>query len=232
MICFDLHWREGETRPGLTGFGCGVPPLHNLEPFEIPASVEEGVDGTLANYPWTPPANMLRTYPWSTRTGVAVVDSVLAALETGGPLPVQGTQIACVEEPQGIGAPPMCPEGVAEGTLVDGFFSSTCEGSWGLVREIHADQLFGQNPGPKRLFAVGRPDPPSRGVEEGGGLPRDYLIVLALPLESGGDWEAAPYTLGIRGGGVVSTHVPCGGTLEGWAIDPTLTANGWLLPPR
>lgn len=54
MICFNLRWPDGDSRPKISGFGCGVPPLHNLEAFEIPASLPDGVDGTLINYPWSP----------------------------------------------------------------------------------------------------------------------------------------------------------------------------------
>jgi hypothetical protein len=230
VTCLEMYWPE-DGPPGLSGGGCGVPPEPYLGELDLGASTGD-LDGRFRNYPWTPPAGLLATYPWSTRTGIAVLDSVLAALEMGGPVPIQGTQIRCVEDPRGLGAPPECPEGVAEGTPVDAFFSSTCEGSWGLLSEIHPDQFVRDIVGPQRLFAVGRPDPPSRGVEEGGGPPSDYLIALAFPLSDGGKWESAPYTLGVRDAGVVSAHISCGGTLEGYANDPTLIANGWLLPPR
>lgn len=61
-------------------------------------------------------------YPLSTRTGIPDVDAVIAAVESGDPQQVrdlfQFTSVACTNA-DGLGGPPKCREGEAEGTLVD-----------------------------------------------------------------------------------------------------------------
>jgi len=61
-------------------------------------------------------------YPLSTRTGIADVDNVLAAVESGDPQALRDlihfTTIGCTNA-EGLGGPPKCREGEAEGTLVN-----------------------------------------------------------------------------------------------------------------
>jgi hypothetical protein len=233
MICFDLHWREDGARPGLSGFGCGIPPLHNLETWEIPASVEEGVDGTLANYPWTPPAELLATYPWSTRTGVPVVDSVLATLVSGAAMPIQPTRLRCVAVQDGIGGPPLCPEGASEGTEVDAFLSAQCHGAWVAFQSRRPRAANSGEPSRfERLFAIGRPEPPRLAVEDGGVPSADYVVVIATVAQLGESWEAVATALYVGTSGVTWISHSCGHMLDSYATDVALVANGWLLPPR
>jgi len=60
-------------------------------------------------------------YPLSTRTGIAEVDAVLAAVESGDPQALRDlvhfTTVACTTA-EGLGGPPKCREGEAGGTLV------------------------------------------------------------------------------------------------------------------
>lgn len=73
-------------------------------------------------------------YPSSTRTGNPDIDPVLAAIESGDPAQLiavtQYMQIGCVVDPQGIGAPPRCPSGVADGTMMDVIPGGSSEGSY------------------------------------------------------------------------------------------------------
>ncbi len=62
------------------------------------------------------------SYPLSTRTGIADVDGVLAAVESGDAQSlrdlVRFTSLGCTKA-DGMGGPPKCREGEAEGTLVN-----------------------------------------------------------------------------------------------------------------
>jgi hypothetical protein len=61
-------------------------------------------------------------YPLSTRTGIADVDEVLAAVESGDAQALRDlirfTMVGCTNA-DGLGGPPKCREGEAEGTLVN-----------------------------------------------------------------------------------------------------------------
>jgi len=61
-------------------------------------------------------------YPLSTRTGIADVDAVLAAVETGDAQALRDlvhfTTVGCTNA-DGLGGPPKCREGEAEDTLVN-----------------------------------------------------------------------------------------------------------------
>jgi len=61
-------------------------------------------------------------YPLSTRTGIADVDAVLAAVESGDAQALRDlirlTTVGCTKT-EGLGGPPKCREGEAEGTLVN-----------------------------------------------------------------------------------------------------------------
>ena len=61
-------------------------------------------------------------YPLSTRTGVKEVDAVLAVVESGDPQQLRDlirfTTVGCTKA-EGLGGPPKCQGGEAEGTLVE-----------------------------------------------------------------------------------------------------------------
>jgi hypothetical protein len=73
------------------------------------------------------------SYPASTRTGNADIDPVLAAVESGNGQQIFAitgfSQAACTDHPEGIGAPPKCPQGVSEGTPIEVIPVSACEGA-------------------------------------------------------------------------------------------------------
>lgn len=70
-------------------------------------------------------------------TGIASVDAALAALveQDAAALGAQARfqQLACETEPMGIGGPPICEAGEADGTVVSVFPVAQCEG--GFIRE-------------------------------------------------------------------------------------------------
>lgn len=61
-------------------------------------------------------------YPLSTRTGIAEVDAVLVAVESRDPQQLRDlirfTTVGCTKA-DGLGGPPKCQDGEAEGTLVE-----------------------------------------------------------------------------------------------------------------
>lgn len=61
-------------------------------------------------------------HPLSTRTGIPDVDAVLAAVESGDPQQLRDlirfTTVGCTKA-EGLGGPPKCQDGEAEGTLVE-----------------------------------------------------------------------------------------------------------------
>lgn len=67
-------------------------------------------------------------HPHGTRTGIAAVDKVLEAFETGSSLAdlLQPTPTECSANPQ-IGGT-WCPEGTPDGTVIDTIFGGNCEG--------------------------------------------------------------------------------------------------------
>lgn len=82
-------------------------PVPSAAPAEVPTATSE-------------PKNP-EYYPLSTRTGIADVDEVIAAVESGDVQSLRGlirlTEIGCTTA-DGMGGPPKCAAGEAEGTLV------------------------------------------------------------------------------------------------------------------
>ncbi|MPZ15933.1 MAG: hypothetical protein GEU73_16180 [Chloroflexi bacterium] len=83
----------------------------------------------------TPPGTVPtdRELPADVRTGVAAVDAALSALFARdlGALAglVRYEEVACTTV-QGLGGPPRCEEGEADGTVVQAFPHGACEGEW------------------------------------------------------------------------------------------------------
>ena len=90
---------------------CASPATPTAEVAPVPSDAESGVSKNAAGF-----------YPLSTRTGIADIDAVIAAVESGDPQQLRDlfrfTSIACTNA-DGLGGPPKCREGEAEGTLVD-----------------------------------------------------------------------------------------------------------------
>ena len=79
-------------------------------------------------------------------TGVASVDKVLAALPSSNAADMQALLVyasAGCTTAEGLGGPPKCKAGEAEGTQVEGIPVLGAEGSWTLKGEVPADFLAG-----------------------------------------------------------------------------------------
>ena len=79
-------------------------------------------------------------HPLDTRTGVASVDALIAAVHPGDAQAlarnIAGVQVACTLNAQGIGGPPPCEDGESEGTILDVLPSSQCEGFYVCVENV------------------------------------------------------------------------------------------------
>lgn len=83
----------------------------------------------------------LEAYPLSTRTGIADVDVVLAALESGDAQQLRDllrfSELACTHA-DGLGGPPKCRDGQAEGTPVSVFPFLGSEGAYLNLENVDA----------------------------------------------------------------------------------------------
>ena len=220
VTCLELYWPESE-KPGLSGGGCGVPPEAQLGAFDIGASTGD-LDGRFRNYPWTPPADMLRTYPWSTRTGVAAVDAVLAAAESGETPPIQYTTIPCERatfEPESD-----CPDGTDR--PVQAFLGTGCDGNW-IRQEEH--QPLGIDPNILRLHAIGHSRMTDRPIHEGGFPPSEYVIVTSW-IGSTGEAFGSAWLVGRSG--LVASAAGCLDPVPAFTDSWVDEHHPWLLPPR
>jgi hypothetical protein len=153
---------------------------------------------TQAPQPSPTPVN---AHPAGTRTGVAVIDGVLAALEAGDAAALTGLlsfhPYRCDNAPAGTEGANPCPPGVAAGSPVDVVAAGGCEVEFlarqraGLAAEIAG---YVAAAGGQRVYAVTE-------VQEGrlaSPLPLRYLIILA-----GG------HTLLLDDAGVTHLGLPC-----------------------
>lgn len=91
-------------------------PMASQEPKETENSIAPTATSTVTEEPKSP-----GSYPLSTRTGIADVDEVLAAVESGDAQALRDlirfTTVGCTNA-EGLGGPPKCRAGEAEGTPV------------------------------------------------------------------------------------------------------------------
>lgn len=115
--------------------GCASPVSPTAEESPIPLSTDSVVGTDEAGF-----------YSLSTRTGIAEVDAVLAAVESGDPQQLRAlfrfTTVACTKA-DGLGGPPKCQENEAEGTFVDVFPFLGPEGHF--IREAELSNFPGVN---------------------------------------------------------------------------------------
>ena len=143
-----------------------------------------------------------------TRTGVAALDAVIAALETGDKEAIQRLAgfrpVPCTNE-AGLGGPPKCQPGMSPGTPIEAMPSGGCEGSWWLKDEfLSAEGIdrFVEAFAAPRLYAVYRPPASAqRKWPEG-----DYIVVYARDLGFG----RFAQTIGVTDGRIVSMWGGCG----------------------
>jgi hypothetical protein len=92
----------------------------------------------------TPTAAPATPTPTATETPVvgapAEVQAIVDAALSGDPEELRAlvgyTKVGCITTPQGIGQPPLCREGEAEGTPVDVLWVAACEGG-----HVRADEI-------------------------------------------------------------------------------------------
>ena len=102
---------------------CASPALEPADtpPAETQIETVQPVIPTLTE-PAPPQPSEPGYHPLSTRTGIADVDAILAAVESGEPQQLRDlirfTTVGCTNA-EGLGGPPKCQDGEAEGTLVE-----------------------------------------------------------------------------------------------------------------
>ncbi|HEU0075985.1 MAG TPA: hypothetical protein VFS30_18470 [Dehalococcoidia bacterium] len=114
------------------------------------------------SYPAPPVADLTDLDP-ARRSGIEVIDTFLNALAAGDLSSMVGQvsyeQVGCILEPVGIGGPPFCEDGEAEGTLLDVVLAARCEGHY--IRREAMPQVLGDLVGkPWALYAVIELGPP------------------------------------------------------------------------
>ena len=125
--------------------------------------------------------------------------------------------MGCVLSESGLGGPPACRTGEAEGTLVSAFGLGGCDGSY--VRTEDAYTAVSNVPTPARLFAVGAPRNP-------GETHADYLVFFTYG-QSGASgsygfmWE-------VRAGKIVGFYRSCNNIRELLAF----ASPDYLVAPR
>jgi hypothetical protein len=163
--------------------------------------------------PMTPPA--IRYHPASARTGIAVVDEVMAEILAGGAdalsARVQMTTAPCRDLAIYLFA---CPPGVPEGTSVSRFNSSSCNIRGIDSVELAREQVRSVIPMPMKIHSVVSSDPSA-------GLPASYWIYFGVLTE---DDQTAAATLWLAADGSIVGFHRCG--------FPTVSGNWtFLLPP-
>jgi hypothetical protein len=98
--------------------------------------------------------------PMTTQELRAVVDTLFAGDTAAIEDLLRFASVPCVAESEGLGSPPVCRKGEAEGTLVEVFPSAVCEGFY--LRSDEVQPIIGElaNAGPEVLAAY-RYGPPS-----------------------------------------------------------------------
>jgi hypothetical protein len=147
----------------------------------------------------TPVVDSQGTFSLETRTGIEELDQVLAVVESGDRAGLEGliqyTTAPCTTQ-DGLGGPPKCREGEAEGTLIEALPSISSEGSF--IRKLEIDSWIGVDA--SALFAVYRS---SEGRIEEEFYPRgEYAIVF---ITSGSE---PAVTLRILDGRIVRVDYP------------------------
>ena len=110
------------------------------------AACSPAAAATPAPSPEVPPTPVEGFHPLSTRTGNAVIDSILEAVASGDPQElrslVEFTDAVCTQL-EGLGGPPKCREGEAEGTPVEVLSFLSSEGHF--LRKDEIEQWGGVN---------------------------------------------------------------------------------------
>lgn len=129
------------------------------------------------------------------------------------------SQIPCAVGVEGMGAPPPCPAGTANGQLIAAFPFGVCEGSY-LYPHNYRDFLVGRFSGSTFYAAYERTD-------EGTSTWPKGSVAAILTAPGSDNWG---FTVGIENGKVVNLTFGCGATaaqIAGFAND----RGPWLVEP-
>ena len=163
-------------------------------------------------------------------TGIPAADAVVAAVLSQDVDPllaiVRYTEMVCIDEPQGIGAPPLCgAAGVPSGSTVEVLPSGSCEAEYILRADLRAQLAF-RFADPAQFYGVLRPQRFPVGLptpSEAGPIP-DYAVVFRQNVSTGEIFSAVH----LLGGQIIALQAlgPCGGEL------PDAHNPAWTVPPR
>lgn len=163
-------------------------------------------------------------YPAGTLTGNADVDPVIAAIASGKRERITAvthfSAVPCTTTQQGIGSPPLCPEGVSEGTPVDALPTSSCEGGYWPRAHYEAEHELGGWSGDE-IYAVLR-------VPRSADPAPAYAIIFNFRTPGGSTWGRS---LMVVGGKITAIVGGCADLPERMAtrFGPAAT---YILPPR
>jgi hypothetical protein len=218
----------------LLGAACGG---NSPEPANKPTATAAGpsVTPTSSESSPTPSATPTevtltspRPYPQGTQVGIPAVDSVLKALEAPTPDALEALFVEtpapapCVINPQGIHSPPLCPAGVASGSLVPVFRATACESVWpDSLQRVLTGPLWTS---PRPLLAIYR-----NPTDAYSWLPAaDYAIIIhTLGNTESRGW---PAVIRVQGDHVNGIAFGCGQDFE--ELTAGIGADRYVLPPQ
>jgi hypothetical protein len=171
----------------------------------------------------SPTSSPSEGYPLDTMTGLSDVDTVLAAVASGDPgklrARIQYTRAPCTWE-DGLGGPPKCREGEAEGTLLEVLPLISSEGGHIRRNEISSWQGIDE----KALYAVYRVS--ENALDEKYYPPGDY-IVFFVP----GDNQTTT-ALRVAAGGIVRVDTIFGEFPDSIKKTVERDTSEVILPPK
>jgi hypothetical protein len=170
------------------------------------------------------------TYPRGTHTGVARVDRVLDAVDSGKAARVADLigafKIACAARPgHSIPSRPQCKPGEQPGTRVEVFWAASCQPYFVRVEDA-VNVISGWVSSPPQLYAIYRI---SDDVRHGTAVPRGGFGIVYAQKTQQGELLANELILGPRGG-IRSFFYGCSQT-PAWQLRHAPKGEV-LLPPR
>lgn len=181
----------------LAAAGCGgddpqPTPTASPSPAATPAATPSpspaasaSATGSVTSAPPTPDPSV-PGYPADKRTGTPIVDAAITAILAGDTAQLRSavvySQVLCVTNPQGAGAPPKCPAGTPNGTPVLVFQTATCEAQFLYPPDTAPTIAAAAKPG-KKLYAAWQAGPAApwsllfAGPPEGPGRPLSATLV-------------------------------------------------------